>query len=148
MKMHFCTCTVNLAGQGMTFVDFYPQNPVSWPEVQVLMLVHGEENVTNIKPIALADVHPSREKERLARKYGWRAAEQVFPGRSFRMELLMPAETEELPVVAYDGLDGGSQKASPLDGPDDDHAGPLEPPAGPAVFKAGKHNPQKAAVEG
>ena len=135
-KMHWCTCVVNLAGQGLTFVKIEKQFPVSWPEVQVLMLTHGEENVTEIVPVAISEVEPQREKERLAAKYKWQPVEQVFPGRSFRMELLMPASREDLPRVEFDGT---PMRQQPDD--DDDHIGPLEPPVGPPVFSQGKHQP-------
>jgi hypothetical protein len=140
MNMHWCTGKVNLSGQGFTVVIFEKGEPMSWPEAQVLMALHGEENVYDIKPCATTDVTPRTEKERLLIKYGL-IAEKIFPGYSPRMEMLMPGEPEQ---IATNG--NGEPKPGPA--PDDDDEGgddlkgkPVDPPAGPAVFKPGKHQP-------
>lgn len=139
MKMHWCTGKLNLAGQGFTIIVFDKLEPISWPEAQVLMALHGEENVYEIKPCALVETTPRAEKERLAVKYG-KVAEQVFPGYSPRMEMLMPGETEDQPTA---DAEGKVTNGTPSPGPspdDDDDGGDVKPPAG-AVFKPGKHQP-------
>lgn len=134
-KLHWCTCNVNLSGQGFTVINFHEFNPVSWPEVQVLSAIHGEENVYDIKPARISEATPRQEKDRLAAKYGFRAVEQVFPGRVFRMEMLMPGENTDQKLVGDDGVAIGYT---------DDAAvvaqieGPQEPPSTGAVFKPGK----------
>jgi hypothetical protein len=47
---------VNLSGQNCHIVIFDEFNPVTWPEVQVLMALHGDENVMDIVPIAIGDL--------------------------------------------------------------------------------------------
>ena len=95
-KAHYCRCRVNLAGQGCHIVIYDEHNPETWPEVQVLQQLHGTENVMDIMPIALTDIVPSREKDRLVAEYGYRVVETVFPGRTFRMEGLM-TDDDQLP---------------------------------------------------
>lgn len=95
-KVHYCRCRINLAGQNCHIVVYDEHNPLTWPEVQVLMQLHGDENVTDVMPIKLGDVVPVHEKERLISQYGYRVVETVFPGRQFRMNLMM-TDDEELP---------------------------------------------------
>jgi hypothetical protein len=137
MNMHYCTCSVNLSGQNFYVVQYEQRAPVSWPEVQVIMLLHGEENVTNIKPVALAEkVNPSEEKRRLQAKYGYAVVEQAFPGRvPSNMETLMPGEPENQPRVSDDGV------AETMVADDDEPDEPVgrDPPTIAPVFKPGRH---------
>lgn len=142
MKMHFCTARVNLSGQGFHIFEFLATDPISWPEAQVLMALHGEENVMDIKPCAIADVNPAEEKRRLLGKYATYAkvVEQCFPGRTFRMELLMPGEDDHQRPV--DG-EGTAYAQMPDDDDDDDEL--REPPSAVPVFKPGRVAPPKPA---
>lgn len=151
MKMHLCSCKVNLSGQGLTLVHINEFDPVSWPEVQVLMLLHGEENVYDIKPVKITEVNHRMEKERLAIKYGWKPVEQIFPGRNPRMEMLMPGETETQPHVddlghAVSANGNGDKPTPPDDEEDDDDAAvtTTDAPGVAPVFKPGRH-PRPAA---
>ena len=54
-KMHWCSAKVNLAGKNLTIVVFDATNPISWPEAQVIMVLHGEENIFEIKPVAVSE---------------------------------------------------------------------------------------------
>lgn len=117
MKMHWCTANVNLSGQNMHIVQFLATNPVSWPEVQVISALHGDENVTDIKPVRVSDTHKEREKQRLLAKYGL-IVEQVFPGRAFQMEMLMPGEPAAQPGADDEGRPNGVP-AQPSDGDDE-----------------------------
>jgi len=159
MKMHWCTGKVNLSGQGFTIIVFDASGPVSWPEAQVLIALHGDENVYEVKPCGIADVSPTDEKRRLLGKYGL-ITEKVFPGRAFRMEMLMPGEGSDQERI-YDGEGGidadASRAAAIANGngpkPEPQPGGPDKPPpddededdvaATPptAVFKPGKHQP-------
>jgi hypothetical protein len=169
-KMHWCTARVNLAGQGYTVIWFDQTNMVSWPEIQVIMAVHGEENVFDIKPVAIGETSIGTEKERLQLKYKYAPVEHCFPGRNPRMETLMPAETDNLPRADEYGqiieprtlvsiISGGNghpveeppaptpipPQPEPEDEDEEDAAVPEGPPP-PAVFKPGKHlRPAKGA---
>lgn len=132
--MHWCTCRINLSGQNLHIVVIGPHNPISWPEVQVLSLLHGEDNIHDLKPCGVADVNPSDEKRRLWARYG-KVVEQVFPGRVFRMELTMPGEGLEQKRVDGDGIAVAEM------GPDPEYGPPLPDVPGPAVFKPGRPRP-------
>lgn len=131
MKMHWVTGKINLSGQGFTILHINEQEPISWPEAQVLMALHGEENVYDLKPCATTEITGVREeKNRLASKYDFKAVEQVFPGHTPRMETLMPGEAEH--------VNGNGP------GPDDDEddgGDEVKPPEGAAVFKPGRNQP-------
>ena len=101
-KIQYCTCKINLAGQNCHTIIFGEHNPVTWPEIQVLQALHGEENVMDIMPCGIGEVWPTEEKNRLANLYGRRVTEACFPGRAFRMDYMMTEETN-LPAYDQDG---------------------------------------------
>jgi hypothetical protein len=131
-KVHYCRCRVNLAGQGCHIVVYDEHSPLPWPEVQVLMQLHGEENVMDIMPVKLGDVVPAREKERLIGQYGYRVVESVFPGRQFRMGLMM-TDDEQLPHI-------DAPAANDVASVDDEEIAQLA--AAPAAFRPGRHAPR------
>jgi hypothetical protein len=142
MNMHWCTCRVNLSGQTHYIVVFDKSQPVSWPEVQVLMALHGEENIFDIKPALISDTDVRREKERLGAKYG-KIVEQVFPGLNPRMETLMPGETEDQPKANSEGEAVNGEKPKPDDDDDGETEQVSAAPTGPATFKPGRHAPPR-----
>jgi len=91
MQQHLCECMIDLLGEKLTVIwKGYP-NLVPWPEIAVLMHIHGEQSVYDIKPIALGPREtPLREKERLALKYGRDNVEGVYAGKGFTMEFFVP----------------------------------------------------------
>jgi hypothetical protein len=160
VKMHWCAGKVNLSGQGFTVIWFDQHNPVSWPEAQVMMAVHGEENVYDLKPVAIGETTIAEEKERLAIKFGWKPVEHVFPGRNPRMETLMPAHEQALPPADEYGQITGKiaepngnghpieepPPANPVPPPqpeddedEEDAAKVTDAPIASAVFKPGRH---------
>lgn len=68
--MHFCTALVQIAGDRdqTVFRDMYA--PISWPEVEVLRVIHGDEAVSEVKPFVRVEQKPRVERERLALRYG------------------------------------------------------------------------------
>ena len=172
--IQYCRCKINLAGQNCHTVYFTEYNPVTWPEVQVLMLLHGEENVMDIVPVGIGETYPTAEKNRLAVLYGAKPVEACFPGRSFRMEYMMTEDTD-LPFYEEGQLSAARpgqppqgpapipnpppappQKSPPPDAPGTDHddgeddeaaakaAGAIVPQLDP-VFKPGRHRPGSRA---
>lgn len=140
-KVHYCTCRINLSGQNCHTVYYDQFNAVSWPEVQILMALHGEENVMDVVPISIGEVWVGQEKERLISLYGKRVVEAVFPGRTPRMELLMTGD-EDLPV-RVEGQPSVKVHA-PTNGDDDedDDDETARPPVTAApTFKPGRHRP-------
>lgn len=147
-KIHYCTCRINLAGQNCHIIKYEQFNPLTWPEVQVLMALHGDENVMDIVPISIGEVYAGREKERLVQIYGPRIVEACFPGRNFRMEMLMTGD-EDLPAF----IEGkpSTKVPTPGNGGDDEDDGETEDANSKLttapVFKPGRHRPPEAAKE-
>ena len=65
-------------------------NPVSYPEVEILRHIHGDDAVLDVKPIAEVEQSVKEEKERLQLKYGGSVVEDVFPGKNPRIEMDAP----------------------------------------------------------
>jgi hypothetical protein len=64
---------------------------IPWPEIKILMEVHGEQSVYDIRPVRLGEREtPLREKDRMIRKYGRDVVENVYAGKAFTMEFFMP----------------------------------------------------------
>ena len=133
-QVQYCRCRINLAGQNCHTIILNEYNPVTWPEVQILMQLHGEENVMDIAPVGIGEVWPSNEKTRLVNRYGVRVVEACFPGRNFRMEYMMTAETD-LPRYDENG-----QMVEPLDAAPKPEPKKEEEPKAPPVRSA-RHRP-------
>lgn len=80
-EISICTCTVALAGDITTTVHRGPSRPVTWPEVEVLMDIHGEDAITDIEVIGTDDTTNAAEYERLTLKYGQDVTAKLFPGK-------------------------------------------------------------------
>lgn len=148
-KIQYCTCRINLSGQNCHTVVYDEFNAVSWPEVQILMALHDEENVMDVMPVRIGECWPSQEKERLLSLYSARVVEAVFPGRSPRMELVMTGE-EDLPPPAKETPPSTKVHAG-RNGDDDEDDGEDETIKAPAtlepIFKPGKQRPAATAKE-
>jgi hypothetical protein len=147
MKMHYCTARLNLSGQGFHIIHYGKHEPLSWPELQVLMQLHGDENVMDIVAVAIGETTPNAEKRRLLAKYRG-VVEAVFPGRVPRMEMLLPdTDAENLPRV--DEFGEAMQGQVPDNGDDEDEGDDdlsREPPVGTPVFRPSPrniHRPQR-----
>ena len=91
MQQHLCECMIDINGEKLQVIYRGPTNPVPWPEIKVLMEIHGETSVYDIKPVALGERDlPNREKERMVREYGRDTVEAVYAGKSFLMEWFVP----------------------------------------------------------
>lgn len=85
--MHFCTAKIALSGDLLNVVHRDSFAPVSWPEIEILRTLHGEEAITDIKPFVRIEQSAKDEKHRLAVIYGAEIVEHVFPGRNPQMQL-------------------------------------------------------------
>lgn len=91
MQQHLCECFIDLAGEKTQVIWKGEPDLVPWPEIAVILQVHGEQSVYDIKPVALGPRQtPLKEKERLALKYGRDNVEAVYAGKGFNMEFFMP----------------------------------------------------------
>ncbi len=88
--MHFCTAYVAIAGDKNQIVHRGRFNPVSWPEIEVLRAVHGDDSVTEVNPFVEVEQDPRAERERLVLIYGGEALNLCFPGRNPRMDMNAP----------------------------------------------------------
>jgi hypothetical protein len=97
--LHFCTAKIAIAGDIQQVVSRNRFDPVSWPELEVLRFVHGDDAVTDVEVFAKADQSPRDERERLVLRYGAEPLERCFPGRSTR-----DIEMEAPDVKLVDGV--------------------------------------------
>jgi len=88
--MHFVTCNIALNGEQKMIVNRSEFHPVSWPELEIIRFIHGEDAVRDVKPFVAVPQTSKSEKERLRLIYGNDVVENIFPGKSPSMELDAP----------------------------------------------------------
>jgi hypothetical protein len=88
-KMDICTCAITLSGDGRTVVVRGPTNPMTYPEVNLMMFTHGDRYVSDIKVIKTVDTDNATELQNLRIKYG-KAMKEAFPGQRPRLPLEAP----------------------------------------------------------
>ena len=79
--MHFCTAMVMVAGDKDQIVFRDKFNPISWPEAELLRVIHGDDAVLELKPFVRVDQAPHEERMRLVLRYGKEYVDDCFPGR-------------------------------------------------------------------
>jgi hypothetical protein len=89
-EMHLCSCEVAIAGDTRNTVLKQGVDAVTFPETQVLRVVHGTESVQNIKVIGSVESDPAAEKARLLSLYPPEAVEYVYPGFTPVIPMTMP----------------------------------------------------------
>lgn len=98
-KTHYCTAKIVL-GQDPNNINVRgPHEAVSWPEVMVLMAIHGQDAVSDVEPVRIAHTTVREELERLRGIYGG-AVERVFPAARPNMEWLVPGHEDFKPPEA------------------------------------------------
>jgi hypothetical protein len=100
--MHFCTAMIAIGDDkdNVYFADMF--DPVSWPEIQVLQFIHGDNSVDQMRPFVKVEQSPRAERQRLVEKYGEDKVSVVFQ-RSGPADMEAPEAT-----IAY-----GSQWKDP-----------------------------------
>lgn len=88
-EMHFVTCMIALGGDIRNVLPRTEFSPVSWPELDIIRSIHGDDSVTDIKPFVKVEQTAKQEKERLMHIYGAAVVENTFPGKNPQMELEM-----------------------------------------------------------
>jgi hypothetical protein len=94
--MHFCTCVVAITEDAGNTVHRNEFNPVSWPEIEVISVLHGYSAVSHVIPFVKVRQTPDRERDRLLGIYGPIVVQQVdampavYPGRHPNMTLEAP----------------------------------------------------------
>lgn len=97
--MHFCTAVIALQGDDQQQVYRNEYAPISWPEIDVIQALHGEDAVRQVIPFAHVEQEPRTERERLRLIYGdivtRGGPEQppVYPGSNPSMRMEAPEYT-------------------------------------------------------
>lgn len=96
--MHFCKANIALGGDDRNVVVRTEANPVSWPEIEILRLLHGGQGITQVVPFAKVNQSARAERDRLATIYGDDVCATAWGGRS------SPSETEAPDVHIEPGV--------------------------------------------
>lgn len=89
-EISLCTCTVALNGDIRNVVARGASRPVTWPEVEVLMHIHGNDAVNDIEVVDKDDTTIAEEFDRLTMRYGKDVTNMLFPGKRPAMVLVAP----------------------------------------------------------
>jgi hypothetical protein len=65
-------------------------NPLSWPEVELVRTIHGDDAVLEVKPFVHINQTWRDERARLVLKYGREYVEACFPGRGANIQTDAP----------------------------------------------------------
>ena len=122
--MHFCTAMVMVAGDKDQIVYRDEFNPISWPEVELLRSIHGDDAVFEVKPFVRVVQSPREERTRLVLRYGREYVDLAFGqgrGNTIEMEAaeadIDPGKTWKNPLT---------QLEETIDGPTIDETPPLD----------------------
>jgi len=78
-----------LSGDNRTIIVRGPTRPMSWPEVNLMMHMHGERYVTDLKVVGEVETDNSQELENLRVTYG-KIAHEAFPGSRPKLPMEAP----------------------------------------------------------
>jgi hypothetical protein len=121
--MHFCKAKIAIGGDIRNVMARSEYNPVSWPEVAVLRMVHGDGSIDEIEPFVSVPQKPRDERQRLAMIYGEDPLKEIWGGRSAPDEMEAPGArlrenmtwfntlTDQIEITGPDGR--GSQSLPP-----------------------------------
>ena len=87
-ELDFCTCMIAIGGDVRQIVYRGESNPVSVPEIDILLALHGESSVNNIEYCRTEPSTPGDEKNRLLAKYSPSVVNAIFPGRTPNMPMI------------------------------------------------------------
>ena len=86
--MHFCTALVQIAGDSQQVVYRDKYSPVSWPEVELLRNIHGDDAIYEVKPFVRVEQSSREERVRLVLRYGKPYVDLAFgQGRGQNIEM-------------------------------------------------------------
>jgi hypothetical protein len=115
--MHLCTCEIAVGGDIRNTVVKDEFDPVTYPETEVLKLIHGAGAVSDVEVCGEVDRDPGEEKARLIRRYPGKSVEALFPGTKPPMETEMrgtkapPKKKKKAPAKKRAREDDGGFKA-------------------------------------
>lgn len=133
--MHFCTAVIAIGGDDMNKVHRSEFAPISWPEVEVILALHGPGSISDIRPFISVPQNQRDEVERLRRLYGEIVVKDdpisgdpaVYPGRNPSVTM----EAEEFTRAPV-----GTRWMNPLSGDQEEvtEDGSYPVPKGPLVI--------------
>ena len=100
---------ITLAGDGRQVIFRGPTNPMTYPEVNLMMFVHGDRYVNDIKVIGTRETTNSEELQDLRIKYG-KSAHEAFPGQRPRLPLQAPDDIPRDIEPEFDPLASAPEK--------------------------------------
>src|SRR5262245_54636893 len=141
--MHFCRAKIALGNDIRNMMTRSEYSPVSWPEIAVLRLMHGEGSIEDIKPFVSVPQKARDERARLMLIYGEAPLKEIWGGMNAPSELELPEAELEADIVWFNpltqraertGKDGKGSEPLPPQAPSSDD--PIE--ARPAVEVVGQ----------
>ena len=90
--MHFCTAKIALGGDDRNIMTRDRFSPVSWPELDILRFLHGEQSISEVSPFVRVNQNGREERARLALIYGEGPPQACWGGRNAPAELEAPGE--------------------------------------------------------
>jgi hypothetical protein len=88
--MHFCTAKIQIGGDNNNVMVRDVYSPVSWPEIALLNMIHGEGSVLDVEPFAYVKQPPRAERARLDFIYGRGPGAVVWGGQNAPDEMDAP----------------------------------------------------------
>jgi hypothetical protein len=122
--MHFCKAKIAIGGDIRNVMNRTEFNPVSWPEVEVLRVVHGTAFVDEVEPFVSVPQKPRDERVRLALIYGDEPLGAIWGGMNAPNEMEAPRAALKEGVVWFNQLTGRAE----ITGKDGKGSNPLPPP--------------------
>ena len=142
--MHFCTATIALAGDNQQVVRRDHFQPVSWPELEVLRFLHGDDAISEVEPFAFVQQPPKEERERLQLLYGKQPVDACFGQRGVNQ-----IEVDAAGAKIIDGVEWKNPLTNQVEVTGEDPPEYEPPPhsAPPSMRKPGVQKGVKIAAE-
>lgn len=100
--MHFCTARVAIGGDMQQIANRDRFSPVSWPELEILKTLHGDDAVLDIQPFVRVPQPPKAERERLVLLYGEPVVQHIWGGTRPPTEMDPPGSLPEIAGPWFD----------------------------------------------
>ena len=102
--MHFCTARIALAGDTGQIAIRDRFSPVSWPELEVIKTLHGDDALLEVQPFVKVPQPPKAERDRLVLIYGEGVVQHIWGGTRPPTELDVPGSIPEIAGPWFDPI--------------------------------------------
>lgn len=102
--MHFCVAEIALTGDMRNIMTRNEFNPVSWPEIEAIRVLHGDESIVSVRPFVRVEQTPRAEWQRLAHIYGVEPLAERWGGRNAPTEMDAPGARTAVDVIWFNPL--------------------------------------------